>query len=537
LTIFTFSLHLATSKANISPGAKVDGTAYVGNFATIFNNAEVQAGASVGGFTTIREYAKILRGSSVGMFSTVNARSIIGKQIDNYVTIGPDVTVNGIVGSYSKVDSGSNIGDAQVGQYVQIGAKVTVMQNAQLLNYCGLSNGVTIGNGDVIGMYTQINQNCVVGNNTTMRSYIKIDRNTEIGSNVFIDNYASIGLLSKIKNGVLIDQYASLGAKAVVFDLVYVGKYVQLGNGVNVGTGAVIHQYTTIPQSYKVLENQAVINPPSSQRLFNIIMQTQCSVSSDYLNASDENFSSKMLDWMNTIFSNALKQCQAFGNFGSYQLGDFPCLVRTYLTKYYGANAFNAIYAKFYTDPSIQQQLNTEIHFGKNPKKQILSKDAVDTFVILLTAYYDVARDLRISGDTKCSMLSNLINKKVIVDVVDVPFTQSGIVINGASVTGPGLNFGIYGVGNTVITPGFSTPGTVYTSSAVAPIASSISTTPIAPIPPIPPIPPMVPTNFMGLPPGFMGSLPGFMNAPSNFMGPTNFMGLSNFMRPPIAIR
>lgn len=138
----------------------VEPNVYFGQKVKVYDNVHIKAFSYLEG-------VQIAKGAEIGPFARIRGSSIIG----NNVRIGNFVEIkNSVLGSHTKASHLSYIGDAQVGENVNIGAGVVTC------NYDGLKKYNTV-----------INNDTFVGSNSTLIAPITIGTRSFIGAGSFIN--------------------------------------------------------------------------------------------------------------------------------------------------------------------------------------------------------------------------------------------------------------------------------------------------------------------------------------------------------------
>ena len=150
----------------IYPGCYLTGDTSIGDEVTIgpncvINNSTLENGVTVEGFVSM-DGAEVKEGAILGPFSRFRPRSVIGKRakVGNFVEIKNSTLAEG-----AKANHLSYIGDAQVGQSVNIGAGTITC------NYDGKKKYKTV-----------IEDHAFIGSNTSLVAPVTVGRNTVIGA-------------------------------------------------------------------------------------------------------------------------------------------------------------------------------------------------------------------------------------------------------------------------------------------------------------------------------------------------------------------
>lgn len=183
--------------AGVMEGARVDGSASLGEGAAIYHGVTVEPGASVGARSVLYPGVFLGEGSSVGEDCVLYPNVVIREG----VTIGDRViihagTVIGADGFGYATEGGKHhkipqIGGVRIGDDVEIGANVTVDR--------GALGDTVVKRGTKIDNLVMIAHNVVIGEDSIIVAQVGISGSTELGHHVVLAG--QVGLVGHLKIG------------------------------------------------------------------------------------------------------------------------------------------------------------------------------------------------------------------------------------------------------------------------------------------------------------------------------------------------
>ena len=184
--------------AKISPSASVDAHAVIEPNVVIGNRTYISAGCYIGAGVVIGDDCEIYPrvviypGTMLGRRVIVHAGAVLGSDGFGYVRDEKH-------GRYVKFPQ---IGELVIGDYVEIGANVTIDR--------GALDQTVIGSGTKLDNLVHIGHNCTLGANVIMAAQVGLSGSVSVGANCLLGGQVGIGDHAEIEAGSILGGQAGI---------------------------------------------------------------------------------------------------------------------------------------------------------------------------------------------------------------------------------------------------------------------------------------------------------------------------------------